>query len=47
MHAFDADELEGGKIVVRRAKNGEKIVTLDEKEFTLCSENLEIGRAHV
>ena len=42
MHAFDADELEGGKIVVRRAKNGEKIVTLDEKEFTLCSENLVI-----
>ncbi|MBQ7368191.1 MAG: phenylalanine--tRNA ligase subunit beta [Clostridia bacterium] len=42
MHAFDADELEGGKIVVRRAKNGEKIVTLDEKELTLCSENLVI-----
>ncbi len=42
MHAFDADELGGRKIVVRRAKDGEKIVTLDEKEFTLSSENLVI-----
>ncbi len=42
MHAFDADELAGRKIVVRRAKNGEKIVTLDEKEFTLTSDNLVI-----
>ncbi len=42
MHAFDADELAGNKIVVRRAENGEKIVTLDEKEFTLKQENLVI-----
>ena len=42
MHAFDADELGGGKIVVRRAKQGEKIVTLDKKEFTLSPENLVI-----
>ena len=42
MHAFDADEIGGRKIVVRRAKNGEKIVTLDEKEFTLTSDNLVI-----
>ena len=42
MHAFDADELGGRKIIVRRAKNGEKIVTLDEKEFTLTSDNLVI-----
>lgn len=42
MHAFDADELVGGKIVVRRAKNGEKITTLDEKEFTLNENNLVI-----
>ena len=33
MHAFDADDLAGRKIVVRRANDGEKIVTLDEKEF--------------
>ena len=43
MHAFDADELGGRKIVVRRANNGEKIVTLDEKEFTLTSDNLVIS----
>lgn len=29
MHAFDYDKLEGGKIVVRRARQGEKIVTID------------------
>ncbi|MCI8343928.1 MAG: phenylalanine--tRNA ligase subunit beta [Clostridia bacterium] len=40
MHAFDRNFLQGGKIVVRRAKQGEKIVTLDEKEFTLSRENL-------
>lgn len=42
MHAFDADELGDRKIVVRRAMNGEKIVTLDEKEFTLKTDNLVI-----
>ena len=42
MHAFDYRELTGGEIVVRRAKDGEKIVTLDEKEFTLTAENLVI-----
>ncbi len=42
MHAFDADDIGGNKIIVRRAANGEKIVTLDEKEFTLNSENLVI-----
>ena len=42
MHAFDADDIGGRKIIVRRAENGEKIVTLDEKEFTLNSENLVI-----
>ncbi len=42
MHAFDADDIGGNKIIVRRAENGEKITTLDEKEFTLTSENLVI-----
>ena len=42
MHAFDADDISGRKIIVRRARNGEKIVTLDEKEFSLNSENLVI-----
>ena len=40
MHAFDKRYLSGGEIVVRRAAEGEKIVTLDEKEFTLHPENL-------
>ncbi len=40
MHAFNADFLTKNAIVVRRASNGEKIVTLDEKEFTLNSDHL-------
>ncbi len=42
MHAFDYSYLEGNEINVRRAKNGEKIVTLDEKEFELNDQNLVI-----
>lgn len=42
MHAFDADELGGRKIVVRRATQGEEIVTLDEKSFKLTPDNLVI-----
>ncbi len=42
MHAFDDAYLEGNSITVRRAEKGEKIVTLDEKEFTLDSSNLVI-----
>lgn len=40
MHAFDYKYLEGNEINVRLARNGEKIVTLDEKEFELKSTNL-------
>ena len=42
MHAFDMDQLQERKIIVHRAKPGEKIQTLDEKEFTLNPENLVI-----
>ena len=42
MHAFDYSYLEGDQINVRRANNGEKIVTLDEKEFELTDNNLVI-----
>ena len=35
LHAFDADKLEGGKIIVRKAKKGEKILALDGKEYEL------------
>ena len=42
MHAFDAEDIGDRKIVVRRADKGEKITTLDEKEFTLTPDNLVI-----
>ena len=35
LHAFDADKLAGGKIVVRRSKAGEKFLALDHKEHVL------------
>lgn len=40
MHAYDYDTLAGGKIVVRRAKDGEKFMTLDGQERTLDSDML-------
>ncbi len=42
MHAFDLNKVKGRTIDVRRAHEGEKIVTLDEKEFTLNPNNLVI-----
>jgi phenylalanyl-tRNA synthetase beta chain len=35
MHAFDADLIAGGRLVVRRARDGETITTLDDVERTL------------
>ncbi|MDZ7312246.1 MAG: phenylalanine--tRNA ligase subunit beta [candidate division KSB1 bacterium] len=40
IHAFDFDLLEKAKIVVQRAKAGEKFQTLDGKEHTLQAEDL-------
>ncbi len=40
MHAFDYNYLEGDCINVRLAKDGEKIQTLDEQEYTLTDTNL-------
>lgn len=37
MHAFDAREIKSGKIVVERANDNEKFITLDEVERTLDS----------
>ena len=31
MHAFDSDRIEGGRLVVRRATDGEQVVTLDDR----------------
>ena len=43
MHAFDINSIEGKHITVRRAKNGEKITTLDEEERELNSDDLVIA----
>ena len=42
MHAFDLSTLEGGKIVVRRATEGEKFTTLHDEELTLDTDTLMI-----
>lgn len=42
LHAFDYDKLEGRKIVVQKAKEGDTFVTLDGKERKLTSEMLMI-----
>jgi phenylalanyl-tRNA synthetase beta chain len=42
LHAFDLDKVDGARIVVRRAQDGEKIVTLDDVERTLDSSMLAI-----
>lgn len=43
MHAFDINSIEGKHITVRRAKNGEKITTLDEQERILDENDLVIA----
>ena len=45
MHAFDLDRLAGGRLVVRRARAGEKLTTLDGVERTLDPEMLVIADA--
>jgi phenylalanyl-tRNA synthetase beta chain len=44
-HAFDLDKLEGGKIIVRRARPGETLKTLDGVERKLHHEDLIIADA--
>ena len=43
MHAFDINSIEGKHITVRRAKENEKIITLDEQERVLGEDNLVIA----
>ena len=43
MHAFNYDQIEGKKIIVRNAKSGETITTLDGKEYNLTPDMLVIA----
>ncbi len=45
LHAFDLDKIEGKKIIVRRAKKGEKIISLDNQRYNLDSDILVIADA--
>lgn len=45
LHAFDLAKLEGGRIVVRRARPGETLVTLDNQPRELAREMLVIADA--
>jgi phenylalanyl-tRNA synthetase beta chain len=44
-HVFDLDLLEGGKIIVRRARDGETLKTLDGVERKLSAEDLVVADA--
>lgn len=46
LHAFDYTKIDDGAIVVRTAKDGEKIVALDEEEYELASDMLVIADAN-
>ena len=43
MHAFDRKKLRGSEIMVRMAKQGEGLTTLDGSSFTLCPEDIVIA----
>ena len=45
LHTFDADKISGGRVIVRRAEEGERIVTLDEQERKLSAEDIVIANA--
>ncbi|MEA4893774.1 MAG: phenylalanine--tRNA ligase subunit beta [Oscillospiraceae bacterium] len=46
MHAFDYSCVKGGKIVVRRAKSGEVLKTLDDKDRPITPDMLVIADEH-
>jgi len=43
LHIFDFDKIKGDKIIIRRAKKGEKITGLDENEYELDKDILVIA----
>jgi phenylalanyl-tRNA synthetase beta chain len=44
-HVFDMDLLEGGRLIIRKARDGEKLKTLDGVERTLTAEDLVVADA--
>lgn len=47
LHTFDVSKVEGGKVIVRRASEGEVIRTLDGVERKLCAKDMVIANASV
>lgn len=45
LHAFDLKEIRGGQVQIRKAKAGEKLKTLDEKDRSLAEGDLVIADA--
>lgn len=45
LHTFDVSKVEGGKVIVRRAAEGELIRTLDGVERKLCAKDMVIANA--
>ena len=45
LHAFDFDKLKGGRIVVRRAAEGEKLTAIDQRDYVLTNEMCVIADA--
>jgi len=43
LHAFDLDRVPGGAVIVRRARDGERMKTLDDVERTLDSESVVVA----
>ncbi len=43
LHAFDADKIQGNKIIIRMGKEKEKIIALDEQEYELSKSDLIIA----
>ena len=45
LHAFDWEEIKGGKVIVRRANPGEELLLLDGRKITLTNKDLVIADA--
>ncbi len=45
LHAYDADEVKGNKVVIKKLPAGTKFITLDEKERVLAADDLMVCNA--